>query len=78
MFGSSLSLTLRAARSGPACGCPDSFLTNLSLRRQDAEANIAKGDGPKGAGRDARSQLSGFVHAPHTSRIKKSPFRGSF
>jgi hypothetical protein len=49
MFVPSLGLTLRASRCGPACGCPNSFRT---LRRQDAAANIAIGDGPKGEDRD--------------------------
>jgi hypothetical protein len=46
----------RCALQGRPCGRPNSFQTNLSLRRQDAGANIGAADGPKGEGRDARSQ----------------------
>jgi hypothetical protein len=33
MLVSSLRLALRASRSGPACGCPNTLPTNLSNRR---------------------------------------------
>jgi hypothetical protein len=75
MFGSSLSLTLRAARSGPAFGCQNSFPI---LRRQDAEANIALAMARRAKGGTPEVNPCGFVHAPCTNRYKKSPFRGSF
>ena len=58
---------------------------HLSLRRQSlsrtwsgiAGANIVKGDGPKGEGRNARSQPWRF--RPHLSlrQIRRSPLRGA-
>ncbi len=73
MLGSSLSLTLRATRSGPACGCPNSFQMNLSLRRQEAEANIALAMARRAKGGTPAVNPGGFVHAPAPAETKKAP-----
>ena len=52
-------------------GCPKLFLT---LRRQDAGANIANGDGPQGGGRDARSQPEGSAAPLSPPDTQKAPF----
>ena len=46
----------------------------MSLRKQDAVANINEVDGPKGEGQDALSQPSGFVHTA-LSRNANGPNR---
>ena len=54
--------------------CPKSLQAILSLRKQDAVANINEVDGPKGEGQDALSQPSGFVHTA-LSRNANGPNR---
>ncbi len=64
--------------AGQPFGCPNSFLT---LRRQDAEANVAEGDGPEGEGRDQPESICRTERVPLTLSLRqtqKRPFRGAF
>ena len=72
-FGPSLALT-PSGSFAVQIGCP----ADLSLRRQDAGANIDCGanDGPQGGGQDGRSQPLG-LNQTTLSAIRKRPLSGA-
>lgn len=63
--------------AGPACGCPDLFLTNLSTAEAGCRSEPGEADGPKGEAQDAPNNLGGFSPSHHRQK-GKTPHMGAF